>query len=99
MAVTAGRAGNPTTEQHPTETQSVHSVYDPEPEPSADWGWHGGFPRVGKIAGWLTAIALFAMLIGNHRSHVEDAYLVGIGVVLVVALITSHVKAYRASRR
>ncbi|HET9255278.1 MAG TPA: DUF2631 domain-containing protein [Pseudonocardiaceae bacterium] len=87
------------TDQHSAKAQSVHSAYDPEPEPSADWGWHGGFPRAGKAAGWLTAIAMFAMLIGNHRSHVEDAYLVGIGSALVVALIASHLKDHRAKRR
>jgi hypothetical protein len=85
------------TDEH--STASVRSVYDPEPEPSAQWGWHGGFPRAGRAAGWLTAIALFAMLIGNHTSHVEDVYLVGFGSVLVVVLIASHLKDYRARRR
>jgi hypothetical protein len=107
MAVTAGRAGNPTTagradnpitDQHPAEAHSPHGV-DPEEEPSADWGWHDSFPRAGKIAGWITALALFAMLIGNHRSHVEDAYLIGLGALLVVMLLASHLKAYKARRR
>jgi hypothetical protein len=72
---------------------------DPEEEPSAQWGWHGGFPRAGKIAGWFTAFALFAMLIGNHRSHIEDVYLIVLGTVLVAMLIGSHLKAYKAKRR
>ncbi len=98
MAVTAGRAGNPTTDQHPAGTHSIHGV-DPQEEPSADWGWHGGFPVAGKLAGWFTALALFAMLIGNHRSHVEDVYLIGLGTLLVVILLASHLKAYKARRR
>lgn len=88
MAVSARRAGNPT-------TQGV----DPQDEPSADWGWHGSFPVAGKLAGWFTALALFAMLIGNHHSHVEDVYLVGLGTLLVVMLLGSHWKAHKARRR
>ncbi|MDQ4105247.1 MAG: DUF2631 domain-containing protein [Actinomycetota bacterium] len=70
-----------------------------EREPSADWGWHGYFPRAGPIAGWVTVIALFAMLIGNHQGRVENAYLVGLGTLLAVMLIGSHLKARRARRR
>ena len=72
---------------------------DPNREPSADWGWHGTFPRAGPLAGWLTAFALFAMLYGNHRGHIEDVYLIGFGTTLVVMLIFSHLKAYKARRR
>ncbi len=97
------------TDQHPTDqhpTDGVHSTRDADPfdadpdrEPSADWGWHGTFPVAGPIAGWITAVALFAMLIGNHESHVEDAYLIGLGALLVVALIGHHLKARKAGRR
>lgn len=87
------------TDQHPAGAHSTHGAHDPDREPSADWGWHGGFPRVGKIAGWFTALALFAMLIGNHHSHVEDVYLIGLGSLLVVILIASHLKARKEKRR
>lgn len=87
------------TDQHPAGAHSPRDAYDPEREPSADWGWHGGFPRVGKIAGWITAFSLFAMLIGNHLGRVEDAYLIGLGTLLVVILLASHLKAYKAKRR
>jgi hypothetical protein len=88
------------TDQHPTDAHPTHSAFDDaEREPSADWGWHGSFPRAGKVAGWFTAFALFAMLIGNHRSHVEDVYLIGLGTLLVMMLIGSHVKAYKQKRR
>ncbi len=72
---------------------------DTDREPSADWGWHGTFPLAGPLAGWFTAFALFAMLIGNHRSHVEDIYLVGLGTLLVVMLIGSRLKARKVKRR
>ena len=91
------------TDQHSTEAHTSHGAGSPfddaEREPSVDWGWHGSFPRAGKAAGWFTAIALFAMLIGNHQSHVEDVYLIVLGTVLVVMLIASHVKAYKRKRR
>ncbi len=97
------------TDQHPADqhsTDSVHSTHDVDPagvdphrEPSADWGWHGTFPRAGPIAGWFTAFALFAMLIGNHRSRVEDAWLVGLGLLLVVMLIGSHLNSRKSRRR
>ncbi|HEX6402116.1 MAG TPA: DUF2631 domain-containing protein [Pseudonocardiaceae bacterium] len=88
------------TDQHSTDDHSTHSAFgDDEREPSADWGWHGSFPRAGKTAGWVTAFTLFAMLIGNHQSHVEDAYLVCLGTVLVVMLVGSHLKAYKQKRR
>jgi Protein of unknown function (DUF2631) len=77
---------------------STHYGADPDREPSADWGWHGTFPRAGPIAGWFTAFALFAMLIGNHRGHTEDVYLIGLGSLLVVMLIGSHLKARKARR-
>jgi hypothetical protein len=93
----------PASDQHSAQAHSTqHGVdpygVDPEREPSADWGWHGTFPRAGPIAGWCTAFALFTMLIGNHRSHVEDVYLIGFGTLLVVMLISHHVKVRKTRR-
>jgi hypothetical protein len=53
----------------------------------------------GPIAGWITAFALFAMLLGNHDSHVEDVWLIGLGLLLVMMLIGSHLNARKAKRR
>jgi uncharacterized protein DUF2631 len=91
-------------DQHSADQTSNHgadpySGVDPSWEPSADWGWHGTFPLAGPLAGWFTAIALFAMLIGNHRSHVEDIFLIGLGTLLVVMLLAGHLKARKAKRR
>ena len=95
MAVT----DQPPAKAHTTKGAHPTQGVDPQEEPSADWGWHGCFPVAGKLAGWFTALALFAMLIGNHTSHVEDVYLVGLGTLLVVMLLASHLKAYKARRR
>lgn len=86
------------TDEHSTGTHPIHDV-DPDQEPSAEWGWHGSFPRAGRAAGWFTAFGLFAMIIGNRESNVELVYLIGFGTLLVVMLITSHVKAYKQKRR
>lgn len=45
-------------------------------EPSAEWGWHGESPKFIHITGWLIAITLLAMIIGNHHGQVENIYLV-----------------------
>ncbi|MGH3872129.1 MAG: DUF2631 domain-containing protein [Pseudonocardiaceae bacterium] len=81
------------------ETHQHSTDPDPHREPSADWGWHGGFPVAGPIAGWFTAFALFAMIIGNHRSHIEDIWLIVLGLLLVVMLIGTHLNTHRAKRR
>ncbi|MDQ2880699.1 MAG: DUF2631 domain-containing protein [Actinomycetota bacterium] len=92
------------TDQHPADQDStyggpsIHGV-DPDEEPSAAWGWHGTPQRAGKIAGWFTAFALFAMLIGNNEGHVGDFFLIAPGAALVVMLIASHFKARKAKRR
>ena len=75
------------------------SVVDPHDEPSAEWGWHGTFPKAIRIAGWLTAIALLLMLNGNHRGHIEDVYLIGTAVAIVLALIWDRIRSRTAWRR
>lgn len=74
------------------------ATVDPEDEPSVAWGWHGGFPRGTVIAGWFSAILLLLMTIGNHEGHIEDIYLVCIGVGIIIALLYQHYKRRRAWR-
>jgi len=68
-------------------------------EPSADWGWHGSFPRATALAGWITAIALFAMMIGNHTTYVENVWLIALGTLLVIMLLGGSINRMRAKRR
>jgi hypothetical protein len=91
-------------DQHPADQHSTGhggdpDGVDPDEEPSADWGWHGSFPLAGPIAGWFTAFALFAMLIGNHESRIEDIWLIGLGLLLVMTLSGYHLKRRKARRR
>lgn len=95
------------TDQHPTDEHSTAMVPrdnaapfdDTAQEPSAEWGWHGTFPRATAIAGWITAAALFLMLIGNHENYVENVWLVGLGTLLVIMLIGGSVNRRRSRRR
>ena len=75
------------------------STVDPADEPSAEWGWHGGFPRGMMIAGWFSVGALLIMLIGNHRGRTEDIWLIGTAVVLALALVLQTVRKRNAWRR
>ncbi len=60
---------------------------DPHEEPSVEWGWHGTFPKAGRIAGWFTAASMFFMLIGNHESNVENWWLFALGSGLTLLLV------------
>lgn len=75
------------------------SAVDPRDEPSAEWGWHGSFPKGSRIAGWFSAFALFIMLIGNHKTMMEDLWLIGLGSALVIALLVGMRRRRTAWRR
>jgi hypothetical protein len=74
-------------EKHSGHEVATTNGVSPQDEPSAEWGWHGSFPRGRQIAGWLAALIIFGMLNGNQIGHVEDIYLVISGVILVGLLI------------
>jgi hypothetical protein len=72
---------------------------DPRDEPSAEWGWHGGFPLGTRIAGWFFAAVMFLMLIGTHTGRTEDLWLIGIGAGMVVVLVWDRIRARTSWRR
>ncbi len=72
---------------------------DPQQEPSVEWGWHGGFPRGTRVAGWLTAAALLFMLIGNHQGRIEDLWLVGIALLIIGGLVWDRIRSRTPWRR
>jgi len=75
------------------------SSVDKHDEPSAEWGWHGGFPKGVRIMGWFTAAVMFLFLIGNHRGRTEDVWLIAIGTAMVIALVVDLVRSRTAWRR
>jgi hypothetical protein len=52
-----------------------------------DWGWHHEMGKYGRIALVVPIVFLFAMLFGNHDGRVEDIWLVGSAIALIVLLI------------
>jgi hypothetical protein len=75
------------------------STVDPHDEPSAEWGWHGSFPKGTRIAGWFVAFAMFIMLIGNHKGRTEDVWLIGIGAGLILLLVIDQIRRRTSWRR
>ena len=69
------------------------------PDPTSEWGWNGSFPRGGMIAGVFSVLALLSMLIGNHEGRIEDLYLVGFALLLVLGLVISVRSKRNAWRR
>lgn len=72
---------------------------DPHDEPSAEWGWHGGFPRGMIIGGWVSVVALIAMNFGNHQGRVENVWLTAFAVVMAIGLVMHSVRKRNAWRR
>ncbi|WP_033431431.1 DUF2631 domain-containing protein [Saccharothrix syringae] len=72
---------------------------DPHDEPSAEWGWHGTFPKGIRIAGWLSTLAVFSLLIGNHRGRVENVWVIAVGVAMALGLIWLQVRSRTSWRR
>lgn len=64
----------------------VNSV-DPRDEPSAEWGWHGSFPKLAQIGGWISAVLMFVMIYNNHENNTENVWLVGGGLAIIVILL------------
>lgn len=81
------------------EKRAVGTV-DIHEEPSAEWGWHGKFPRATQVAGWFSTIVLVLMaLVGNHRGNVEVVWLLGIAAVMAVMLLRDAVRQRRSVNR
>ena len=72
---------------------------DPHDEPSAEWGWHGTFPRAKIIAGVVSSLILIAFLFGPYQSRTQDLWLVGTVLVLVFMIWRQVVARRNAWRR
>ena len=72
---------------------------DPHEEPSHEWGWHGTFPKGTRIAGWLSAIFCFLMLIGNHHGQTENIFLIATGVSIIAFLVWDAARSKKPWRR
>ncbi len=70
----------------------------PDDEPSAEWGWHGGFPKGTVIGGVITIIACIAFIPGPYQSTTQYIWLILIALG-VLAGIVGHVIRQRNSWR
>ncbi|WP_327119895.1 DUF2631 domain-containing protein [Nocardia sp. NBC_01730] len=76
------------TELEPADTErGIVTHVDTAEVPSAAWGWSGESRRTFRIAGWIVALILLAMLVGNHKGRIEDVFLVGFAVLIAGILI------------
>lgn len=64
-----------------------HNGVDVEDVPSAAWGWSKENIRFIHIGGLLSAAFLLFMMHGNHVGHVEDWFLIGFAVCIVIAVV------------
>lgn len=60
--------------------------HEPSVVPDPNWGWVGESPKTFRIAGVIIAVFLLFLLHGNHTGHVEDAYLLGIAVFILLII-------------
>jgi hypothetical protein len=72
---------------------------DPQDEPSAEWGWHGTFPKGTLIAGVVTVLFLIAFIFGNYQSRMHDLWLIGTALLIVLLLVRGAVARRNAWRR
>jgi hypothetical protein len=52
-----------------------------------DWGWHGETGKAGRIAGYVMIVLLLLLMFGNHRGQVENLFLIGSALVILIMLI------------
>ena len=63
----------------------AHPVEHERPE---DWGWHGETGKLGRVGAWFSVILLLLYIVGrNHEGHVEDLWIFGIALVMVLILL------------
>jgi hypothetical protein len=62
----------------------AHPVEHERPE---EWGWHGEMGKWGRRLTIIPILFLVAMVFGNHRGKLEDIWLIGFAVLMVLLLV------------
>lgn len=73
-----------------------HDAGDDDPD---IWGWHHTFGKGARVAGWIVALTIIVMSIGNHEGHVEDLWMLLIGGIMIVVLALDMIKRRKAWRQ
>jgi hypothetical protein len=68
-------------------------------EPSVEWGWHGHYPKVARLSGFLVAAILLVMLWGNHVGAQEDIWLVTLAAGFFALSLGSIIRSRTSWRR
>jgi hypothetical protein len=72
---------------------------DPLDEPSAEWGWHGGFPTGTIVGGIVTILLCAAFFIGPYQSRTQDLWLAGVILVILLGMVLRVLRKRTAWRR
>jgi hypothetical protein len=65
--------------------EDAHPVEHERPE---DWGWHGETGKWGRVGAWIAILILLSyLLVRNHEGRVEDLWIAGIALVMVLILL------------
>ena len=62
----------------------AHPVEHERPE---EWGWHAETGKKGRIGAWIAVLVLLSYLFGNHEGMMEDLWIAGIALVMVIILL------------
>jgi hypothetical protein len=62
----------------------AHPVEHERPE---QWGWHAETGKKGRIGAWIAVLVLLSYLFGNHEGRMEDLWIGGIALVMVIILV------------
>lgn len=100
---------SPARQEHGGSDVAHHDAHHPAPvvvngvssdeEPSVEWGWHGHYPKVARLAGLLVAASMLIMLWGNHEGRQEEVWLVVIALGLAALSLGSIIRSRTAWRR
>ena len=75
------------------------SEVSPDDEPSAAWGWHGGFPKGTVIGGVITIILCIAFIPGPYQSRTQDIWLILIAIGIALGIVGHVIRRRNAWRR
>ena len=75
------------TESNPIAGTDVEHARTAPHERPEDWGWHHDMGKWGRRALWIPILILISLNFGNHRGRVEDIWLTGLALGMVVILL------------
>lgn len=80
-------------------TTQASSQVSPDDEPSAEWGWHGAFPKGTVAGGVLTIILCLAFIPGPYQSTTQYLWIGGIVLIVIGGIIGQVIRKRNSWRR